>query len=105
MKRGFDAPDLEGLRASAALLSRFDVDDMATEALLFQTGHLTIRAVEEDVDGTPLYHLDYPNHEVRRGLNESLLRVLTPNAARRTGDGSRLGRLLQRTISPGWRRC
>ena len=95
VKRGFDPPDLEGLRASAALLSRFDVDDMATEALLFQTGYLTIRAVEEDVDGTPLYRLDYPNHEVRRGLNESLLRVLTPNAARRTGDGSRLGRLLQ----------
>ena len=27
-----------------ALLSRLDVDDMATEALLFQTGYLTIRS-------------------------------------------------------------
>ena len=95
VERRFAAPDLEGLRASAALLSKFDVEDMATEALLFQTGYLTIRSVEEDVDGTPLYRLGYPNHEVRRGLNESLLSALTPTAARRTGDGPRLGRLLQ----------
>ena len=95
VERRFAAPDLEGLRASAALLSKFDVEDMATEALLFQTGYLTIRSVEEDVDGTPLYRLGYPNHEVRRGLNESLLSALTPTAARRAGDGSRLGRLLQ----------
>ena len=95
VERGFAAPDLESVRASAALLSKFDVDDMATEALLFQTGYLTIRSVEEDVDGTPLYRLGYPNHEVRRGLNESLLSALTPTAARRNGDGSRLGRLLQ----------
>ena len=32
-----------------ALLSAFDVDEMATEALLFQTGYLTI-AGEEDFD-------------------------------------------------------
>ena len=95
VKRGIAAPDLEGLCASAALLSKFDVEDMAAEALLFQTGYLTIRNVEEDVDGTPLYRLDYPNHEVRRGLNESLLSTLAPHAARRTGGGSRLSRLLQ----------
>ena len=95
LQRGFAAPDLEGLCASAALLSKFDVEDMATEALLFQTGYLTIRGVEEDIDGTPLYRLGYPNHEVRRGLNESLLSTLAPSASRRTGDGSRLGRLLE----------
>ena len=95
VKRGFAAPDLEGVRASAALLSKFDVDDMATEALLFQTGCLTIRGVEEEVDGTPLYRLDYPNHEVRRGLNESLLAALAPNASWRARNGSRLGRLLR----------
>ena len=95
LQRGFAATDLEGLRASAALLSKFDVEDMATEALLFQTGYLTIRGVEEDIDGTPLYRLGYPNHEVRRGLNESLLSTLAPSASRRTGDGSRLGRLLE----------
>ena len=95
LQRGFAAPDLEGLCASAALLSKFDVEDMATEALLFQTGYLTIRGVKEDIDGTPLYRLGYPNHEVRRGLNESLLSTLAPSASRRTGDGSRLGRLLE----------
>ncbi len=95
VERGFAAPDLESVRASPALLSKFDVDDVATEALLFQTGYLTMAGVEEDVDGTPLYRLRYPNHEVRRGLNDSLLNALAPNAARRTGDGARLGRLLR----------
>ena len=95
VKRRYAAPDLEGVRATAALLSRFDVNDMATEALLFQTGYLTIRDVDEDIDGTPVYRLDYPNHEVRRSLNESLLNVLTPAASRRLGDGAQLGRLLE----------
>ena len=49
---------------SGDLLSSFDVDDIATEALLFQTGYLTI-AREDDVGGEPLYRLGYPNREVR----------------------------------------
>jgi hypothetical protein len=44
--RGFFLPDLESLTASFDLLSTFDVDDMATEALLFQTGYLTIVSSE-----------------------------------------------------------
>ena len=34
--------DLDGMESSDELLSTFDVDDIATEALLFQTGYLTI---------------------------------------------------------------
>ena len=48
---------------------------MATEALLFQTGYLTITRVE-DLGGSPLYRLGYPNREVRQSLNESLLEAL-----------------------------
>ena len=40
--------------AGGDLLSAFDVDDMATEALLFQTGYLTIKG-EEDLGGEPVY--------------------------------------------------
>ena len=43
---------LDELVGSADLLSTFDVDDIATEALLFQTGYLTIRD-EEDLGGEP----------------------------------------------------
>ena len=49
-KRGF-APDLERVHASEALLSSFDVDHIAVEALLFQTGYLTIAAEDDDPDG------------------------------------------------------
>ena len=93
LRRGFPAPDLENVHANAALLAKFDVDTMATEALLFQTGYLTIAAEEKDPDGMSLYHLGYPNREVRRGLNESLLDVLASNW-RSAGNGDALRRLL-----------
>ena len=76
--RGFAAPDLERVHADAALLSTFDVDAMPPETLLFQTGYLTI--VDEERDhGQTWFRLGYPNREVRRGLNGSLLSALAPN--------------------------
>ena len=51
-----------------ALLSSFDVGDIAPEALLFQTGYLTIRE-ERSLGGKALYRLGYPNREVRQSLN------------------------------------
>ena len=99
-KRGF-APDLERVHASEALLSSFDVDHIAVEALLFQTGYLTIAAEDDDPDGYPQYRLRYPNREVRRGLNESLLDALAPNWRRSAGDGGALRRLLAARDWPG----
>ena len=58
--------------ASEDLLSAFDVDDMAMEALLFQTGYLTIQS-EDDLGGEPLYRLGYPNRAVRQSLERILL--------------------------------
>ena len=93
LRRGFTAPDLENVHANAALLSAFDVDAVSTEALLFQTGYLTIAEEEKDPDGRPLYRLGYPNREVRRGLNESLLDALAPHW-RSAGSGAALRRAL-----------
>ena len=78
IRRGFGAPRLESVRASAALLSAFDIDAVAPEALLFQTGYLTIAAEEKVPDGPPRFRLGYPNREVRQALNESLLDALAP---------------------------
>ncbi len=94
LKHGFAAPDLESVRADEDLLSAFDADSIAPEALLFQTGYLTIAAEEEDADGLPEYRLRYPNLEVRRGLNRALLDALAPNWRRTTGSGGALRRLL-----------
>ena len=85
---------LEDMVGSSDLLSTFDVDDMATEALLFQTGYLTITG-EEDLGGKILYRLGYPNREVRQSLNERLLRALTPDPSRQGERDIRLYELLR----------
>ena len=70
---------LEGMVADDALLSAIDVDRIPVEALLFQTGYLTIASEERDEDAR-LYRLDYPNHEVKRSLNALLLETMAPDA-------------------------
>ena len=75
IERGVSTPELERMVASERLLSAFDVGRIGTEALLFQTGYLTI--VGEVVSGGRiLYELGYPNLEVRMSLNDVLLQEL-----------------------------
>lgn len=50
------------------LLGKFDIDDISPDALLFQTGNLTICGVEEN-QGENRYLLVYPNLEVERHMN------------------------------------
>ena len=82
------------------LLSAFDVggrsaaEHIGTEALLFQTGYLTITA-EERLGGKALFRLGYPNREVRQSLNEYLLRHLVQDSNRQTANSIRLARLLE----------
>ena len=92
-ERRIASPSLDGMLGSNALLSKFDIDDMATEALLFQTGYLTITGTE-DLGGSLLYRLGYPNREVRQSLNESLLGAMLPDSVRHVEQGVRLRRLL-----------
>ena len=66
---------LDDMIGTDDLLSKFDVEDIATEALLFQTGYLTI-AEERNLGGKILYKLGYPNREVKQSLNEHLLRTM-----------------------------
>ena len=75
-QRGVFTPALSQLQTEAELLGRFDIDHIATEALLFQTGYLTVHSVEEPITGYWLYTLGYPNHEVATSLNQALLPAL-----------------------------
>ena len=87
IRRSVSIPSLDGMLGDDDLLSKFDVREAAPEALLFQTGYLTIREEETGLLGAPLYRLGYPNHEVRWSLNKSLLAALTPpDCARRHPD-------------------
>ena len=91
--RRVGSPSLEEMVGTDELLSKFDVDDIATEALLFQTGYLTI-AEERNLGGKTVYRLDYPNREVKQSLNEHLLRAMGPDPSRQGAHDIRLYELL-----------
>ena len=92
-RRRVSALALDGMLGSAELLSTFDVDDMPTEALLFQTGYLTI--VRAEPRGAEMfYRLGYPNLEVRQSLNRSLVNHMTGDPSRRASHSARLYDLL-----------
>ena len=93
-KRRVSSLALGEMEGSDELLSTFDVDHIATEALLFQTGYLTITD-EEDFGGEPVYRLGYPNREVRQSLNRSLLRYLVRDSTQQMANSVRLYRLLE----------
>ena len=93
-QRGVTTVSLGETVSTAELLSAFDVDHIGTEALLFQTGYLTIVS-EENMGGEALYRLGYPNREVRQSLNRSLLHHLVQDTARQTANSVRLYRLLE----------
>ena len=93
-RRRVGSLDLDGMPSSSELLSAFDVEAIATEALLFQTGYLTIKSVR-DRGGVLRYNLGYPNREVRQSLNESLLRRLVQDTTRQTANSERLYDLLE----------
>ena len=93
LERGVSSLALDDMLGTEELLSAFDVDHIATEALLFQTGYLTIRR-SEPRGGEIYYRLGYPNREVQQSLNKSLLNHLTSNPARRAEHSARLYDLL-----------
>ena len=92
-ERRVSSVSLDRTVSTAELLSSFDVHHVGTEALLFQTGYLTITG-EEELGGELLYRLGYPNREVRQSLNRVLLRHLVQDAARQMENSMRLARLL-----------
>ncbi len=99
-RRRISAATLNDMAAGEDLLSSFDVDHMSTEAVLFQTGYLTITH-EFNRGGRISYRLGYPNREVRQSLNEQLLRHLVQSASQQERNSDRLYDLLQANDFPG----
>ena len=94
LRRRVGPVDLERMVATEELVSRFDVGDIGTEALLFQTGYLTI--VGERRRGTStIYQLNYPNEEVRQSLNRQLLYAMGPDRSRQNDRDDELWDLLE----------
>ena len=81
-RRGIATYELDGMLTDDRLLSSFDVDEISVEALLFQTGYLTIvEAIRRR--GRLRCTLGYPNREVKESLNSVLLEKLTGGLANR----------------------
>ena len=86
--------ELENRVVERPLISKFDVNDIEAEALLFQAGYLTITDERRDHFDT-LYQLDYPNQEVRVSLNRGLLQSLGKTVTEARGQGRDLCALLE----------
>ena len=85
--------ELERRVADERLVSKFDVGDVSVDALLFQTGYLTLTG-EERKGAQTFYTLDYPNLEVRQSLNDGLLGYLGKTGKETYDQGKELARLL-----------
>lgn len=92
-KRQVPTLQLDNMLSSSSMLSSFDVEDMTTEALLFQTGYLTIKHSRR-AGGQIFYQLGYPNQEVYQSLNNCLLARLTQNNNAQANQSLRLYDLL-----------
>lgn len=89
-ERHWFTPDLSMLQSNDSMLSHFDVDHIAPEALLWQTGYLTLHQVTQKRSGNWLYTLGYPNREVESALNEVLLPAYGPPPPEALASRSRL---------------
>ncbi len=66
-ERNYSLPKLEKMEVKEETFSTFDIDNLKLEALLFQTGYLTIKEINNR-----LYTLTYPNIEVKNSLTSCL---------------------------------
>lgn len=93
-------PELMQREADESILSSFDVDYIAPEALMWQAGYLTFHKVEEISEGQWIYTLGYPNREVESALNTSLLPLYGPLAQPALKARSSLIKALQKKDLP-----
>ena len=61
-------PEIEDIQTTEAIFSVYDLEYLKPEALLFQTGYITICDIDEG-----LYSFKYPNQEVKSAFLETLL--------------------------------
>ncbi|QTA80323.1 AAA ATPase-like domain-containing protein [Desulfonema limicola] len=72
-------PRVEDIQATEAVFSVYDLDDLKPEALLFQTGYVTIKDVRNRI-----YSFGYPNQEVKTAFLETLFHSFAKGVADRS---------------------
>jgi hypothetical protein len=71
-EKEYDISELENKIVKRNVLEKFDIEEIRIEALMYQTGYLTIKEVYQKEYGQE-YKLGYPNKEVRISFNEDIL--------------------------------
>ncbi|MEM7183948.1 MAG: ATP-binding protein [Spirochaetota bacterium] len=74
-ERKYTIPLMESIKLSESALDRFDINSIELETLLWQTGYLTIKQVQQR-GIQRYYHMVFPNLEVKHSLNDSILHFL-----------------------------
>ena len=88
-------PDLSHIEIDQGLLSGFDLSNLLPEAVLFQSGYLTIQSVETLAPGQRIFTLDYPNKEVQVSFNMHLLNYFTAEASKTSSLRLRMSKALK----------
>ena len=69
--KGYYIPQIEEIKIEEELFDAFDLDNLPLEAVLYQSGYLSIKG---SIDGTVF--LEYPNQEVKSSFTKVLLKSL-----------------------------
>jgi hypothetical protein len=75
-EKEYKLPFLEKEYYTNEILEKFDIEYVGIEALMYQTGYLTIKEVRR-IEEEEVYVLGYPNKEVRQSFNRELLYYIT----------------------------
>jgi hypothetical protein len=75
-QKNYQLPYLTKAYYTNEILNKFDLEYLSIEALMFQTGYLTIKEIQK-IDSEEAYILNYPNKEVRQSFNRELLFYIT----------------------------
>lgn len=79
-ENNYNSIEIENVEISEESLGAFDVDNIELEALLFQTGYLTIKE-KRNILGENIFTLSYPNMEVKKSLTSVILNFLSSSNA------------------------
>lgn len=74
--KDYQLPFLTKAYYTNEILDKFDINYISIEALMFQTGYLTIKEIKK-IDEEEVYILSYTNKEVRQSFNRELLFYIT----------------------------
>jgi hypothetical protein len=79
--RRYDITKLENMVVREDILEKFDIEEIRIEAIMYQTGYLTIKEVYKKEYGEE-YRLGFPNKEVRISFNEDVLPLVLKDEVR-----------------------